>query len=59
MIDDVIKQQEIVIKDLGKELANVTSYSGATILGNGEIVLILDVTAITNESQGVQNAIRV
>ena len=59
MIDDIIKQQEIVIKDLGKELAQVNSYSGATILGNGEIVLILDVTAITNESQGVQNAVRV
>lgn len=59
MIDDIIKQQEIVIKDLGKELENVTSYSGATILGNGEIVLILDVTAITNESLGVQNVIRV
>lgn len=58
-IDDIIKQQEIVIKDLGKELSQVNCYSGATILGNGEIVLILDVTAIANESQGVQNAIRV
>lgn len=59
MIDDIIKQQEIVIKDLGKELEQVTSYSGATILGNGEIVLILDITAITNESQGVHNAVQV
>ncbi|MBM6614720.1 chemotaxis protein CheA [Desemzia sp. RIT804] len=59
MIDDIIKQQEIVIKDLGKELSSVSSYSGATILGNGEIVLILDITAITNESQGVQHAVRV
>lgn len=58
-IDDIIKQQEIVIKDLGKELSQVSCYSGATILGNGEIVLILDVTAIANESQGVQNVIRV
>lgn len=58
-IDDIIKQQEIVIKDLGKELSQVNCYSGATILGNGEIVLILDVTAIANESQGVQNDIRV
>lgn len=58
-IDDIIKQQEIVIKDLGKELKDVNRYSGATILGNGEIVLILDVTAITNESQGVQDVLRV
>ncbi|MDN6626357.1 MAG: chemotaxis protein CheA [Pisciglobus halotolerans] len=51
-VNDLVKQQEIVIKKLGKELGNVKKYLGATVLGNGEIVLILDVTAIANESIG-------
>lgn len=50
--DDLVRQQEIVIKKLGKNLSNLNKYLGATILGNGEIILILDVGAICHESAG-------
>lgn len=46
IVDELIHQKEIVIKKLGKELSDVSSFLGATILGDGSISLILDVTSI-------------
>lgn len=46
LVDDLIGQQEIVIKSLGKYLSNIKYLSGATILGNGGISLIIDVNSI-------------
>lgn len=46
LVDELIGQQEIVIKPLGKYLSNIKYLSGATILGNGSISLILDVNSI-------------
>lgn len=46
MVDSFIGQQEIVIKTLGKYLSNVFAISGATILGNGQVALILDSHAL-------------
>ncbi len=42
-VDDLIGQQEIVIKPLGKALSKINIISGATILGDGSVVLILDI----------------
>ncbi|ERM92311.1 chemotaxis protein CheA [Caldanaerobacter subterraneus subsp. yonseiensis KB-1] len=41
-VDDLIGQQEIVIKPLGKYLSNVKVIAGATILGDGQVALIVD-----------------
>nr|WP_307992919.1 chemotaxis protein CheA [uncultured Niameybacter sp.] len=46
MIDSLIGQQEIVIKPLGKYLNHINMIAGATILGNGEVALILDVNTL-------------
>mgnify|MGYP000855905510 CR=1 FL=1 len=46
IVDELIGQQEIVIKPLGKYLCNVRYLAGATILGNGRISLILDVNSL-------------
>ena len=46
IVDNLIGQQEIVIKSLGKYLNSVKHLSGATILGNGNISLILDVNSL-------------
>lgn len=46
MIDSLIGQQEIVIKPLGKYLSHINMIAGATILGNGEVALILDVNTL-------------
>lgn len=42
IVDNLIGQQEIVIKSLGKYLASINSIAGATILGNGSVALIVD-----------------
>lgn len=46
VVDELIHQKEIVIKKLGRELNEVSNFLGATILGDGSISLILDVTSI-------------
>ncbi len=46
VIDELIGQQEIVIKTLGKYIKQCRFISGATILGDGEIALILDTNAL-------------
>lgn len=46
VIDRLIGQQEIVIKSLGKYINNSKIIGGATILGDGEVALILDVNTL-------------
>lgn len=46
VVDNLIGQQEIVIKSLGKYITNNKIISGATILGDGEVALILDVNTL-------------
>ncbi len=46
VVDELIGQQEIVIKSIGKYIKCHKSISGATILGNGEVALILDVNTL-------------
>ncbi len=46
VVDELIGQQEIVIKSIGKYIKNHKVISGATILGNGEVALILDVNPL-------------
>ncbi|WP_054738651.1 chemotaxis protein CheA [Cellulosilyticum ruminicola] len=46
IIDSLIGQQEIVIKSLGKYLSGIDIIAGATILGNGEVALILDINSL-------------
>ncbi len=46
-VDKIIGQSEIVIRSINDKLAQVAGISGATELGDGRVVLILDVAAIT------------
>lgn len=46
VVDSFIGQQEIVLKSLGDYLTNVFAISGATILGDGEVALIIDSNAL-------------
>lgn len=46
VVDSLMGQQEIVIKSLGKYINNNKIISGATILGDGEVALILDVNTL-------------
>ncbi|TBL77748.1 chemotaxis protein CheA [Paenibacillus thalictri] len=46
VVDEFIGQQEIVLKTLGKYLTNLFAVSGATILGDGQVALIIDTNAL-------------
>ena len=46
IIDNLIGQQETVIKSLGRHITNDKLFSGATILGDGEVALILDTNTL-------------
>lgn len=46
VVDQLLGQQEIVIKSIGKYIKCPKLISGATILGNGEVALILDVNTL-------------
>ncbi len=46
VVDEFIGQQEIVLKSLGKYLSNTFAMSGATILGDGQVALIIDPNAL-------------
>ena len=51
LADELVGQQEIVIKKIDPLLQQLDRYQGATILGNGSIALILDVNAICGEKK--------
>lgn len=46
IVDFLIGQQEIVIKSLGKLFTGIKGITGATVLGNGEVALIIDVLTL-------------
>jgi len=49
VVDAIVGQQEIVIKSLGEYIGSVPGVAGATILGNGDIVLIIDAPSLVEE----------
>ena len=46
IVDEVVDNADIVVKPLSKMLKNLSTYSGATIMGDGAVVLILDVPGL-------------
>ena len=46
LIDEMLASREIVVKSVGPQLASIRGIAGATILGDGRIVLILDINAL-------------
>ena len=42
-VDELLNKKDIVIKSLGKMLSNIREFAGATILGDGRVVLIIDI----------------
>lgn len=46
IVDSFIGQQEVVLKSLGNYLVNVFAISGATILGDGQVALIIDCNSL-------------
>jgi chemosensory pili system protein ChpA (sensor histidine kinase/response regulator) len=46
-VDELLGNQEIVVKNIGPQLARVIGVDGATVLGNGQVVLILNPVALS------------
>jgi chemosensory pili system protein ChpA (sensor histidine kinase/response regulator) len=47
-VDELLGNQEIVVKNIGPQLARVIGVDGATVLGNGQVVLILNPVALAS-----------
>jgi len=52
LVDELKGRQDIVSKPLGESLPSVKYISGATILGDGRVILIIDVPSIINSFEG-------
>ena len=51
VVDEITDTEEIVVKPLGKQLKGITAYSGATIMGDGRVALILDILGLAQRAQ--------
>ncbi|TDA69436.1 MAG: chemotaxis protein CheA [Clostridia bacterium] len=51
IVDDFIGEQEIVIKSLGDYIGQIHGLAGATIMGNGQVALILDVRSLLDQAE--------
>ncbi len=50
VVDDLLNQQQVVIKSLDENYHSIEGISGATILGDGRVALIIDVDALSGMS---------
>jgi two-component system, chemotaxis family, sensor kinase CheA len=50
VVDSIEDTEDIVVKPLGKQLKDISVFTGATILGDGKVALILDVIALANQA---------
>jgi len=51
-VDEIIGIREIVVKTLGKQLSQIRSLAGASILADGSVVLILDIGGLVRQNLG-------
>jgi two-component system chemotaxis sensor kinase CheA len=59
LVDELMGREEIYIKSLGSHLGKLRNVSGATILGTGEIIVILDpADMVTSSKTGGSNALQ-
>jgi two-component system chemotaxis sensor kinase CheA len=52
LVDSLVRQQEIVIKAIGESLKSIPGIAGATEIGEGEIVLVVDVGTLIEQFGG-------
>jgi chemosensory pili system protein ChpA (sensor histidine kinase/response regulator) len=56
LTDEMLGAREIVVKTLGPQLSGIRGLSGATILGDGSIVMILDASALIRSRPEIETA---
>ncbi len=50
-VDEIIGNREVVVKTIGPQLSRLSGISGATVLGNGQVVLILNPVQLVHRAQ--------
>ena len=55
VVDEILGQQQIVIKSLGRGLPEMTGVSGGAILGDGQVAPIIDVEGVLALTSGVRS----
>jgi two-component system, chemotaxis family, sensor kinase CheA len=55
VVDNLIGEGDVVIKPLGKFIGDVPGISGATIMGDGDVAIILDISSLINTVQAEIN----
>lgn len=50
VVDQIEDTQDIVVKPLGKQLKQISTFAGATILGDGKVALIIDAVGLANHA---------
>lgn len=58
IVDQVFDTEEIVVKPLSKRLGSVAQYSGATILGDGAVIMILDPGGVAKSISNLETTMR-
>ena len=56
VVDDILDTEEIVVKPLSSHLKGLDSYSGATIMGDGRVALVLDVMGLAHRARVASKA---
>ncbi|HEX3820649.1 MAG TPA: chemotaxis protein CheA [Candidatus Sulfotelmatobacter sp.] len=51
VVDEINDTEEIVVKPLSKQLKSINTYAGATIMGDGNVALILDVIGLAQRAK--------
>jgi len=57
VVDDIKGRMDVVIKNLGPHLRNVHGIAGGTVLGNGHVILILELLELLSVRTGVRGAL--
>jgi two-component system chemotaxis sensor kinase CheA len=57
IVDEVFDTEEIVVKPLSKRLGAMSEYSGATILGDGSVIMILDPNGVSRSVANVERSV--
>ncbi|MEM7251442.1 MAG: Hpt domain-containing protein [Pseudomonadota bacterium] len=57
LVDELSGRQEVVVKPIGPQLSSIKWFSGATILGDGRVVLVLDVAALVRTEYAQTRAV--
>ena len=48
-VNELVGQKEVVIKSLGSYIGNIDGVAGSTIMGDGKVVMILDIAEMVNK----------